>query len=77
MRGEVTPVVLLDAARSLDAVREPNEADAERARMLLLTLDRAATQGALLPGCTGAYVLHACCIPLLWCQPFVPNPEGW
>jgi hypothetical protein len=71
MRGTVTPALLLDAARSLDEVREPKEADAERARTLLLTLNRAATQGALLPAhkntlymaAAASGLIHSCAPP--------------
>lgn len=46
MRTQVTPGVLLAAARALDGVPEPCEEDAARAARLLARLDEAATQGA-------------------------------
>ena len=45
MRTQVTPGVLLAAARALDGVPDPCEDDVCRAERLLAKLDEAATQG--------------------------------
>ena len=67
MRTRVSPGALLDAARELDGVRVPEEAHAQRARLLLLTLDRVATQGAALFVMAAALFAHVYLIPPWQC----------